>query len=235
MRAAPVKDDAAARRTRPPYYPVNLDLVDVPCLVVGGGPVARRKALSLLESGAVVTVVAPAAVAELREDARIRWHEREYRRGEVASYRVAVAATGADDVDSQVASDARAAGVPVNVADGPDDCSFTLPAIVRRGDVQITVSTAGRSPALAAWLRTRIEAAIDDAVLDLLDVLAGVRSELRDAGVPTELPGWRRALENGLPDLVRAGRLDEAREALRAELELDLEVPTTTDLQDVTR
>ncbi|HEV8298926.1 MAG TPA: bifunctional precorrin-2 dehydrogenase/sirohydrochlorin ferrochelatase [Acidimicrobiales bacterium] len=230
-----MKDHAASRRTRPPHYPVNLDLVDVPCLVVGGGPVARRKVLSLLESGAVVTVVAPAAIPELRDDPRIRWHEREYRRGEAASYRVAVAATGANDVDTQVANDARAAGVPVNVADGPDDCTFTLPAVVRRGDVQITVSTAGRSPALAAWLRTRIEAAIDDAVLDLLDVLAGVRTELRDAGVPTELPGWRRALESGLPELVRAGRLDDARALLRAELEVDLELTPTTDLLEATR
>jgi precorrin-2 dehydrogenase/sirohydrochlorin ferrochelatase len=217
-----VKGDAAARRTRPPQYPVNLDLVDVPCLVVGAGPIALRKVQALVECGAVVTVVAPDALPALRDDPQVRWHAREYRRGEVASYRLAVAATGDDDVDAQVSHDARAAGVPVNVADGPEECTFTLPAVVRRGDVQITVSTGGRSPALTAWLRTRIEAAIDDVLLDLLDVLAEARADLRDAGISTELPGWRRALDSGLPELVRAGRLDDARALLRAQLELDL-------------
>jgi siroheme synthase-like protein len=209
------------RRTRPPRYAVNLDLVDVPCLVVGGGPVAARKAAGLLEAGAVVTVVAPRAVAELRDDPRVRHHAREYRRGEVASYHLAVTATGVAEVDAQVARDARAAGVPVNSADDPANCTFTLPAVVRRGDLQIAVSTTGRSPALASWLRARIDAALDDHVLDVLDVLAETRDELRRAGRPTELPGWRRALDGGLVELVADGRLDEARDLLRRQLDLD--------------
>jgi len=155
----------------------------------------------------------------------VRWHKREYRRGEVASYRLAVTATGVAKVDAQVARDARAAGVPINAADDPDNCTFTLPAIARAGDLQVTVSTAGRSPALAAWLRSRIEVALDDALLDLLDLLSGARADLHDAGVSTELDGWRRALDNGLFDLVKAGRLDDARATLIAELEggFDLE------------
>jgi siroheme synthase-like protein len=223
MRAAPVSADTAARATRPPQYPVNLELVDVPCLVVGAGVVAARRVSGLLECGAAITVVAPAAVPELRDDPRVRWHRREYRRGEVASYRVAVAATGVGAVDEQVARDARAAGVPVNTPDDPANCTFTRPAVARRGDLQVTVSTAGRSPALASWLRGRIEAALDDALLDLLDLLAGVRGELHEAGLPTELAGWRRALDGGLPELVRDGWLDEARALLRAQLGLDLQ------------
>jgi precorrin-2 dehydrogenase / sirohydrochlorin ferrochelatase len=208
------------RGTRPPHYLVSMDLVDVPCLVVGGGPVAARKIEGLVEAGAVITVVAPTVVAEIRDHPRVRWHEREYRRGEVASYRLAITATGVPAVDGQVAHDARAAGVPVNSADDPANCTFTLPAIARNGDIQVAVATAGRSPALASWLRSRIEAALDDSLLDLLDLLASTRGEMRDAGLPTELPGWRRALEGDLPALVADGRLDEARALLRRELDL---------------
>jgi siroheme synthase (precorrin-2 oxidase/ferrochelatase) len=117
-------------------------------------------------------VVAPSAVAALRDDPRLRWHQREYRRGEVASYRLAITATGVAAVDAQVAHDARAAGVPVNSADDPANCTFTLPAVARLGDIQVAVATTGRSPALASWLRSRIEAVLDDSLLDLLDLLA---------------------------------------------------------------
>jgi precorrin-2 dehydrogenase / sirohydrochlorin ferrochelatase len=233
MRAPPVTAANAAHRTRPAQYPVNFDLVDVPCLVVGGGEVAARKIAGLLDCGAAVTVVAPDAIPRLRDDPRLRWHRREYRRGEVASYRLAVTATGIPAVDGQVARDARAAGVPVNAADDPANCTFTLPAVVRQGDVQITVSTGGRSPALAAWLRTRIEAALDESVTELLDLLAATRDALRHAGIATEIPGWRRALEAGLADLVRQGRLDEARALLHAELGADLgiDLDVALDLQ----
>jgi siroheme synthase-like protein len=214
----------AGRRTRAPQYPINLELVDVPVLVVGGGHVAARKVAGLLDSGAAVTVVAPMAVPAIGDDPRIRWHEREYRRGEVASYRLAVTATGITEIDAQVAKDARATGVPVNAADDPDNCTFTLPAIVRRGDVQVTVSTGGRSPALASWLRARIEASHDDAVLDLLELLAEERDAMQRAGIPTEAPGWRRALDSGLAQLVKDGRVDEARQLLRNQLSLDVDL-----------
>lgn len=211
---------SASRATRPPQYPVNLDLVNVRCLVVGGGRVAARKITGLLDAGAHVTVVAPRIVDELRDHDRVRWHEREYRRGEVASYRLAITATGIPEVDAQVARDARAAGVPVNAADDPANCTFTLPAIARHGDIQVTVSTNGRSPALAAWLRDRIEETLDDALLDVLDLLAEARAELQAAGHSTELPGWRRALDKGLLDLVADGRTDEARLLLHHQLGL---------------
>jgi precorrin-2 dehydrogenase/sirohydrochlorin ferrochelatase len=218
---------AADRHTRPPHFLVSLDLVDVPCLVVGGGPVAARKVQQLLEAGAAVTVVSPTAVAALQHEPRVRWHQREYRRGEVASYRIAVTATGITSVDGQVAHDARAAGVPVNSADDPANCTFTLPAVARRGDIQVAVATAGRSPALAAWLRSRIEESLDDTVLDLLDLLADTRAELRAEGIATELPGWRRALDGDLPALVADGRLAEARALLRRELDVPVDPDQT--------
>ena len=217
----------ADRRTRPPFFLVSLDLVDVPCLVIGGGGVAYRKIQGLLEAGAAVTVVAPTAVAAIREEPRVRWHQREYRRGEVASYRLAITATGTPSVDAQVAHDARAAGVPVNSADDPANCTFTLPAVARRGDIQVAVATAGRSPALASWLRSRIEAALDDSLLDLLDLLSETRERLRAEGIGTELPGWRRALDGDLPTMVAEGRIEEARALLLRELDVLVELDPT--------
>lgn len=209
------------RRTRASHYPVNLELRDQPVLVVGGGRVAARKVAGLLDAGANVTVVALDAVEELRDNAAVRWHQRAYQRGEAASYRVVVTATGVVEVDSQVARDAKATGVPVNSADDPDNCSFTLPAVARLGDIQIAVSTTGRSPAFAAWLKQRVEETLLDSYVDLLDLLAETRDELRANGVSTELPAWQRALDSGLPQLVEQGRIDEARVLLHAQLALD--------------
>ena len=215
------------RRTRAPQYPVNLELREQPVLVVGGGPVAARKVAGLLEAGATVTVVAPDAVDSLRDHPAVRWHQREYQRGEAASYRVVVTATGVVDVDTQVSRDARATGVPVNSADDPDNCTFTLPAVVRLGDIQVAVSTAGRSPAFAGWLKARIEAVLDDSLVEVLDLLAEVRDDLRVKGVSTEVPAWRRALDSGLPELVAQGRIDDARALLVAQLAFDGAVAAT--------
>jgi precorrin-2 dehydrogenase / sirohydrochlorin ferrochelatase len=207
-----------------PQYPVNLNLVGASCLVVGGGHIAARKVAGLLESGAVVTVVAPEATADLVNDERVRWHQRPYRRGEVASYRLAISATGIPAVDDQVSRDARATGIPVNVADVPDRCTFTLPAILRRGDIQVAVSTNGRSPVLSGWIRDRIADVLPDALPALVDVLSEARAELRASGRTSEIPGWRAALDDGLYDLVAAGEIDEAGALLRRHIGLAEEV-----------
>jgi precorrin-2 dehydrogenase/sirohydrochlorin ferrochelatase len=166
-----------------------------------------------------VTVVSPTAADTIRDDLRVRWHERAYQRGEVASYRVAIAATGVRDVDQQVSRDARAIGMPVNVADVPELCTFTLPSIVRRGDLQVTVSTNGKSPAFAGWVRDRIEAELQPYLLDALNLLAETRVALKSTGRSSEHHGWYLALEKGLVELVREGRTAEARTLLRNALD----------------
>lgn len=204
--------------TRAPTYPVNLALAGSSVLVVGGGHVAHRKVLGLLASGARITVVAPDVCDALRNLAGVRVHEREYQRGEVASYLVAVSATGVRSVDEQVYRDATASGIPVNVADVADLCTFTLPAVVRRGDLQIAVSTNGRSPAFASWLRRRLEQVIDERYGEALDVVAEVRDELHAAGHSSEIEGWSEAFDEGFVDLVACGRRDDAKALLVAKL-----------------
>jgi precorrin-2 dehydrogenase/sirohydrochlorin ferrochelatase len=199
-------------------FPVVLDLRGERVLVVGGGPVAARKVAGLLRAGAVVTVVAPDAVPELAEDPDVRWHAREYRRGEAASYRLAFSATDDPAVNAQVARDGRAANVFVNSADDPANCTFTLPAVVQRGDLQIAVSTNGRSPAFAKWVRSRLEAQFTEVHARLLALLGDVRAEAQAVLGTSELPGWDVALDDELVELVAAGRDDEVRARLRAAL-----------------
>jgi len=137
-------------------YPVMLDVNGRSCLVVGGGGVALRKALGLVDEGARVTVVAPEVVEPLDAMAaagRLVVERREYRPGEAESFILVIAATDDRRVNRQVFQDADGAGVWVNVADDPELCSFHLPARVRRGPLQLTVSSAGRAPFVARRLR----------------------------------------------------------------------------------
>jgi precorrin-2 dehydrogenase/sirohydrochlorin ferrochelatase len=201
----------------PRHYPVNLIVEDRPCLVVGGGPVAARKVEGLLACGANVHVVALAVGAEVRALAPpVTFEARAYRRGEVAAYRLVIAATDSPDVNRAVFTDGEAAGVWVNGADDPDNCSFTLPSVLRRGALLVTVSTGGRSPALASWLRLRLENELGPEYETLLELLATERDAIRAAGRSTEGVDWRSALDSGMLDMIREGQLVKARERLQA-------------------
>jgi siroheme synthase-like protein len=201
------------------YYPVSLDVSGRSCLVVGGGPVAARKARGLVACGALVTVVAPelgpameALSPEL--DAVLR---RPYRRGDASSFRLVIAATGTEAVDSTVHADAEAAGVWVNSADDPAHSSFILPAVHRDGALTVAVSTSGLSPALASWLRARIAAQSACGMGELVQLLGETRRRLRQAGLKSDTVDWAGLLDGPLPALVAAGDLDRARALMAAE------------------
>jgi precorrin-2 dehydrogenase/sirohydrochlorin ferrochelatase len=151
----------------------------------------------------------------------VRWHRRGYRRGEVASYRLGVTATDDPDVNALVAADGERSNVFVNAADDPANCSFTLPAVARSGDLQIAISTNGRSPALASWLRRELEREVASGHAQLLDLLTEVREETRSTFGTSEIAGWDAALDDGLLDLVRSGRIEAARASLRRHLGLE--------------
>jgi precorrin-2 dehydrogenase/sirohydrochlorin ferrochelatase len=195
-------------------YPVNLVLDGLPVLVVGGGSVAIGKVAGLVDAGARVTVVAPEVRPEI-EALGVAVQRRPYAAGEAAEYRLVVAAVDDPAVAQQVHDDADAAGIFVNSADDPARCSFTLPSRLRRGDLLVTVSTGGRSPALAAWLRRRLEAEIGPEFEQLLELLAAERDAMQARGEPTEIPGWRTALESGMLERLLDGDVPGAQELLR--------------------
>jgi precorrin-2 dehydrogenase/sirohydrochlorin ferrochelatase len=194
---------------------VNLVVDGRRCLVVGGGPIAARKAEGLLACGAVVHVVA-ASVGEAVRALPATWEERPYQRGEVAGYRLVVAATDDRSVNRAVYEDGEAAGVWVNSADDPLSCSFTLPSVVRRGPITVAVSTGGHSPALATWLKRRFDAELGPEYETLVSLLSAEREALKAAGRSTEGLDWQKALESDMLTLIRAGKVQQARERLQA-------------------
>jgi precorrin-2 dehydrogenase/sirohydrochlorin ferrochelatase len=196
-------------------YPVNLVLDGRRCLVVGGGKIALRKVEGLLACGGRVTVVAPRITPELRALADVMTEERPWRPDDLDGMWLVIAATDDPAVNGAVYAEGQRRGVWVNGADDPANCSFTLPSVVRRGDLQVTVSTGGRSPALASWLRRRLEGEIGPEYAVLLDLLATERDGLKAAGVSTEGLDWRSALDSDMLDLIRTGDLAHARERLQ--------------------
>jgi siroheme synthase-like protein len=138
----------------------------------------------------------------------------------VAGYRLVVAATDDPEVNHQVFEDAVAAGIWVNTADDPESCTFTLPSVVRRGSIMVTISTAGHSPALATWLKAHVEDELGPEYEQLLDLLSAARNELKAAGRSTETADWRSVLDSDMLGLIRAGQVSTARERLRTWLSL---------------
>ncbi len=143
---------------------------------------ARRRADDLLLAGASVKVVAPDPSDELRADSRVAGVWRPYQPGDLEGAYVAVAATDDEEVNRQVAAEAVRLGILVNVVDRPALCTFTMPAVVRRGDLTIAVSTNGRCPSLASLLREDLEARYGPEYAALLDELADLRQSLIGQG-----------------------------------------------------
>jgi precorrin-2 dehydrogenase len=187
-------------------YPVYLDLARVPVLVVGAGRVAARKVEGLAAAGALVCVVAPAVSADLDRSLVAELRERPFEPADVDGARLVVTATGSRDVDAAVAAAATAAGIWVNAADQPDDCSFILPAIARNGPLTIAVSTGGASPALARRLRDHAAALLTEEVVALAAELAAERARIRAAGGSTEDVDWTAVIDRIVPLPHRSGQ-----------------------------
>jgi len=207
-----------------PLYPINLRIAGHRCLVVGAGAVAAQKIRGLLDCRAEVVVVAPEVSEEVEALAPpVEIVRRRYRRDDLTGMRLVIAATGDGALQARILGEGRTAGVLVNSADDPANCDFTLPSRVRRGPVLLTASTQGRSPALATWLRRRLGTEYGPEIEVLCDLLAEAREEIRDQGLSSEGLAWQEALDSGMLELVREGRLVEAKERLQACLSSSLE------------
>lgn len=211
--------DAVPGRPGLAGYPVNLLVRDRRVVVVGAGPIATRKIAALLVAGARVAVVASRLGSEVRtwrDERRLEASERPFDPADLDAAWLAVTATGDPAVDHAVYEAAEARRVFVNSADDPAHCSFTSMSVVRRADLVVAIGTGGRSPALAAWLKERLESELGPEYAVLLDVLSEAREELRATGRSSEDADWRRAFDSGILDRVRAGDVAGAKELLRA-------------------
>lgn len=141
-------------------FPIFLKLESRPCLVVGAGVVAEGKIQGLLAERASVKVVAPDATPQIRQWASagvIEWHQREFESTDLEGKFLVIVATSSRDVNTRVFTEAHAKGILCNAVDDPPNCDFYYPAVVRRGDLQIAISTGGHSPALAQRIRQELE------------------------------------------------------------------------------
>ncbi len=202
----------------PAYYPLFLNISGKRCVVVGGGQVALRKVRTLLEHGADVEVVSSALCSELGQFAgsgKIRVCRREYQAGDLKGAFVAIAATDDSETNLKVAEEARRNAVLVNVVDDAGNSNFILPSYVRRGDVTLAITTAGRSPALARKIRTRLEKDFGDEYASLALLIDEVRTEVKRQGIKVNGDAWQEALDLGLlSDLVRKGDNEKAKAIL---------------------
>jgi precorrin-2 dehydrogenase/sirohydrochlorin ferrochelatase len=162
-------------------FPLFLRIEGRRCLLVGAGVIASQKIDGLLLSGAHVHVVAPIAgeaIRKLVDEGRVCWLQREFRSSDLAGAALVIAATGDPSINEIVSREARRRGVLCNAVDEPERCDFYYPAVVRRGDLQIAISTAGHSPALAQRIRRELELQFDSEYGGWLSWLGSVRTLL---------------------------------------------------------
>ncbi len=216
-----MKTAHSSERGTPRYYPIALSIAGRRCLVVGGGRVAERKVEALLAAGGQVCVVSPELTPGLEEHAAsrdIEWRERGFADTDLDGCWVVVGATSDPAVNEAVSRGALARGLLVNIVDEPDLCNFIVPASCEFGPVTLTISTSGTSPALARWLRERLEAEYGPALGTFAELLGEARDEVkaRVTGEGNRRAVWDAILDSRAMDLVRQGRIDEARETIRA-------------------
>ncbi|MGD9031533.1 MAG: bifunctional precorrin-2 dehydrogenase/sirohydrochlorin ferrochelatase [Desulfobacteraceae bacterium] len=171
------------------YYPVLIHIEGKKVIVVGGGTVAERKIERLLDYGAVVRVVSRDLTPQLRkysEKGTIGFHGQEFNEACLEDAFMVIAATDDPILNHQVSEKAKERGLLVNAVDQPSDCNFIVPSILRRGDLQIAVSTSGKSPALAKKVREALEESFGNEYESLLILMGRLREEILSQGLSRE-------------------------------------------------
>ena len=206
---------------RKSYYPIFTDLQGRRCVVIGGGAIAQRKVTTLLQYGADITVISPTATRRLLAYAtqgRVRYQRRRFRPADLRGAWLVYASTNEERINQLVHETAARLRIFANVVDQPQRCSFIAPAIMRRGDLTIAISTGGASPTVAKRLRREFARGIGEEYPRLLRLLAGLR-----AAAKRQLPRYNdrkryfsELVEGRVFQLVRAGDTVAARrEALK--------------------
>ena len=196
------------------YYPIHLDIKDRNCLVVGGGAVGTRKVNTLLECGARVSVVGPdptPQLCRLASEGSITLKKRAYRSDDLGGMFLVIGATDDEALNRRISEDAEQSQILCNIADRPEVCNFILPSIIRRGDLVITISTSGKSPALAKHLRQELETQFGREYADFLILMGAIRQKLLSQAHEPEAHKalFNQLIESDLLQFMRAGKTDE--------------------------
>jgi precorrin-2 dehydrogenase/sirohydrochlorin ferrochelatase len=213
----------------PKYYPIFIDIEGAQVLVVGGGTVAFRKIETLLDHGARVNVVTkklhPGLEALVSKD-RIRLLGSKFEPSHLDGMRLVIAATDDKETNREVSAAARERELPVNAVDQPPDCTFIVPAVVRRGALTIAVSTSGNSPALASKIRRRLEGEFGREYETYIALLGSIRTHLLQLQATPEENSriFHELVEGGLLEAIRRDDRENVKTELRRVLPAGVDI-----------
>ncbi|MUM78250.1 bifunctional precorrin-2 dehydrogenase/sirohydrochlorin ferrochelatase [Pseudodesulfovibrio sp. F-1] len=220
------------------YYPIFVNLENKGCLVVGAGEVGKRKIQSLIESGAgsvdiIDTRPADPEMASILALDHVTFECREFRDADLDHRFLVIACTSSEEVNWRISNLCAERGILCNIVDQPEKCSFIVPATVKRGDLTVAISTAGRSPAMAKRIRKELQESFGEEYASLLVLMGRVRPLLLGLGMATsENTAVLRSLVNSdLLARIRAAELDAVAEILKESLprQLHVNIPELLD------
>ncbi len=196
------------------YYPINLNVNGRQCLVVGGGSVASRKVESLLDCGATVTVVSPLfteALDNMADHPNVSLFKRPYQSTDLKGKFLVIGATDDMALNRRISEDAESRQMLCNIADVPEACNFILPSVIRQGDFVLTISTSGKSPAFAKYLRRQLENAYGVEYARFLQLMGAIRKRLlaTDHAPEAHKHLFQRLIEKNLLELIRRDEIEK--------------------------
>lgn len=180
------------------YFPMFIELKNKPCLIVGGGRIAARKAEILKDFGAKITVVAPIISSEIKQIEAVAFQEKPFENTDLAGQQLVVAATDDKHLNHQVSQMCREAGIPVNAVDQTEDCSFIFPAYLKEGEVVAAFSSGGQSPVITQYLKAQLRPALTPHLGEIAACLGQLREHLRQC---TEFEATRKKIYQELLQL----------------------------------
>ncbi|MHB8741938.1 MAG: siroheme synthase CysG [Sulfuricaulis sp.] len=206
------------------FFPIFLNLKQRPCAVIGGGEVAARKVSLLLAAGAQVTIYAPVLGESIKlwaSEGKVRYVAEKFHAEMLKGCVLAIAATDDKSVNRQVSEAAKALGIPINVVDQPELCTFIMPSIIDRSPVMVAVSTGGSSPVLARLIRARLESLIPSGYGRLAKLVSKFRDTVKQrfTDPSRRRQFWEEVLQGRIADLVYSGQDTVAEEALTQKIE----------------
>ena len=188
------------------YYPLYLNLQNQPVLLVGAGEIGLQKIRGFLECEARVHVVSPDALPEIAafaESGQVRWSRRGYETADLDGMKLVIAATDDTVLQKRIAAESRERGILVNIVDVPPLCDFIAPAIVSRGDVQIAISTGGAAPALAKFLRQKLEGVLGPEVAEFVRIAQEIRPRIMALPKEKRLGLWGCLASDGFLETIK--------------------------------
>jgi precorrin-2 dehydrogenase/sirohydrochlorin ferrochelatase len=202
------------------YYPIFVNLENRIVVVVGGGPVAERKIISLIEAGANVVVISPeltAVLSDMVKCRQIHHFPREYQQGDLKGATLVIAATNSFEVNQSAAEEAKSLSLFVNHVNSPDHSSFIVPSVISKKDLQIAISTSGESPALTRQIRMKLEKEFGAEYDQFIDLLSQVRRQLHKIAVPEETRSviLNKLVESDILELLRSQQKEKVIEKVR--------------------